>query len=352
LSGTPVRLTHALLLAAALLQLNAGGRTLSARQINRERVPAAAVSGTSGGKVVRLDPAVDAIVPPGAVLEKIADGFSLAEGPVWTRAGQLLVGDVRGNRIYSLTPGGEPMVFRDAAGYSATTPPLGILIGPNGITFDRAGHLIVCETGNRRVTSTSPDGRVTVLADRYDGKRLNSPNDVTVRSDGSIYFTDPPYGFPKQDDDPHKELPFNAVFRIHRGQVQVVTTEVAKPNGLSFSPDERLLYVTDSERNRLMRFDVASDGTAGPGIVLVDQSGEQGAGVMDGVKVDSNGNIYVAGVGGLWIVSPRGAPLARFEVSDIATNAGWGDDGSTLYVTGRAAVYRIRLTVKGARPCC
>lgn len=323
---------------------------LSGQQAGSRPLPAAA-SGTAGA-VVRLDPALDAIVPQGAALERIATGFTLAEGPVWSKAGALLFGDVRGNKIYSLVPGREPTVFRDRAGFDRSTPPLGILIGPNGITFDSEGRMIVCETGNRRVTRIDARGMVTVLADAFEGRGLNSPNDVTVKSDGSIYFTDPPYGFPKQDADPLKELPFNAVFRIRNGTLDPVTKEVAKPNGLTFSPDEKLLYVTDSDTNRLMRFEVKRDGSLGPGSVLVDQSGLKGSGVMDGLKVDSKGNIYVSGVGGLWIVTPQGKPLGRFEVPDIATNAGWGDDGRTLYVTGRSSIYRIRLTATGHRPCC
>jgi gluconolactonase len=338
------------LAGAALVTFVLGGSIVAGQQTGSKPTPSAA-SGTAGA-VVRLDPALDAIVPPGAALERIATGFTLAEGPVWTRAGALLFGDVRGNKIYSLIPGKEPTVFRDRAGFDRTTPPLGILIGPNGITFDKEGRMIVCETGNRRVTRIDSKGAVTVLAGKFEGKGLNSPNDVVVKSDGSIYFTDPPYGFPKQDADPLKELPFNAVFRIRNGKLDAVTKEVVKPNGLTFSPDEKLLYVTDSDKNRLMRFEVMRDGTLGPGSVLVDQSMEKGQGVMDGLKVDSNGNIYFSGVGGLWIATPQGKPLGRFEVPDVATNAGWGDDGKTLYVTGRSSIYRIRLNATGRRPCC
>ena len=338
------------LVGAALAAFVASAQTIAGQQTGSTAKPSAA-SGTAGA-VVRLDAAVDAIVPVGAQLERIATGFTLAEGPVWTKAGALLFGDVRGNKIYSLIPGKEPTVFRDRAGYDRDAPPLGILIGPNGITFDRDGRMIVCETGNRRVTSIDSKGAVTVLADKFEGKGLNSPNDVVVKADGSVYFTDPPYGFPKQDADPLKELPFNGVFRIRDGKLLPVSKDVAKPNGLTFSPDEKLLYVTDSDKNRLMRFEVRADGTLGAGTVLVDQSMEKGQGVMDGVKVDFNGNIYFAGVGGLWIASPQGKLLGRFEVPDVATNAGWGDDGRTLYVTGRSSIYRIRLNATGRRPCC
>jgi gluconolactonase len=297
-------------------------------------------------RIVRLDPGLDAVVPVGAAADLVYDGSGrLAEGPLWTRGGELLFSDMAANVIVRLTKGGRPSAFIPRAGYDGDPPASGPMVGSNGLTFDREGRLIVCERGNRRVTRRELNGQVTVLADRYQGIRLTRPNDVIVKRDGAIYFTD-------MCTDCTPDLPFQAVFRIRNGALDVAA-EVPYPNGLAFSPDERHLYVSSSDRNRKiwLRFRVASDGTLGDRTVFFDATATEG-GVPDGLKTDLAGNLYATGPGGVWIISPAGTALGRIELPGGAVNVAWGDDdGKTLYISGRA-IHRLRLKVGGQRPCC
>ena len=194
---------------------------------------------------------------------------------------------------------------------------------------------------------------LTVLADRYQGKRLNSPNDLVYRSDGALYFTDPPFGLPKFYDDPRKELPFSAVFLLKDGALKAVSTELLGPNGLAFSPDEKYLYVDnwDVKKKVIMRYEVRPDGTLANGIVFLDATAEPGEQAWDGLKVDQRGNVYAAGPGGVWIISPAGKHLGTIKAPELAANMAWGDeDGRTLYIAARTSVYRVRLKVAGVRP--
>jgi gluconolactonase len=307
--------------------------------------------GTS--RVVRLDPRLDALVSVDATVEKVAGGFGFVEGPVWTREGALLFSDLPANAIMKLTPGGEPVVFRQPSGYTGTeTRRPGSHIGSNGLTLDRDGRLLVAEHGDRRVTRLEPDGRVTVVAERYDGKRLNSPNDVAVRSDGSIYFTDPPYGLPQQAKDPARELPFSGIYRVADGTVQLLAQDLSFPNGLGFSPDERYLYVANSDpaRRIWMRYAVGASGSLGTGELFYDASAEQARGIPDGLTIDAAGNLFATGPGGVLIISPAGTLLGRIELPESPANAAWGDDGKTLYVTARTSVYRVRTLAGGKLP--
>jgi gluconolactonase len=300
-------------------------------------------SAQSTGGVVRLDPALDALVPADAIIEKVAGGFGFAEGPVW-RDGALFFSDIPGNTIHRLQ-GAQVSVHRTPI-YERTDYKPGFHIGSNGLTFDRQGRLIVAEHGNRRVTRLEADGRLTVLADRYEGRRLNSPNDVVVKSDGAIYFTDPPYGLPGQDKDPGKELAFSGVYRLTGATLQLLTSELTRPNGLAFSPDEKVLYVANSDPGRRiwMRYDVKADGTLGPGTVFYDLASAPERGIPDGLKVDAAGNLFGTGPAGVWIISPQGRLLGRLEPPEVPANAAWGEDGRTLFMTARTSVYRIRLT--------
>jgi gluconolactonase len=305
-------------------------------------------------RVVRLDPALDAIVPAGATIEKVADGFQFTEGPVWSRDGELLFSDIPANIIYRLTSDGERSVYRQPAGYDGPPQRPGQHIGSNGLTLDRQGRLIVAEHGNRRITRVEPGGRLTVLADRYEGKRLNSPNDLVVKSDGAIYFSDPPYGLPLADEDPAKELPYSGIFRIKDGKIDLLSTAMTRPNGMGLSPDERTLYVanSDPEERHWMRFDVRADGTLGPGSIFYDASGSDLPGFPDGLTLDAAGNLYATGPAGVWVISPDAKVLGRIEAPEQPANAAFGDDGKTLYITARRSVYRIRLNAMGLRPCC
>lgn len=318
-------------------------------------VLAAALTGPAygQGKILRADPAINQIVPPAAQIEKLAGGFGFTEGPVWRRDGSLLFSDIPNNCIHKWTPDGKVTLFRKPSGYDGTDAPPGAFIGSNGLTLDKQGRLIICEHGNGRVTRLERDGKLTVLAARYQGKRLNSPNDAVYRSDGALYFTDPPYGFVKQDDDPKKELKFNGIYRLAGGKLQLLSTELSRPNGLGFSPDEKYLYVANSDpaRKIWMRFEVKPDGTLANGKVFFDVTGRAEDGLPDGLKLDQKGNLYATGPGGVWIFSPEGKHLGTIQPPETPANCAWGDaDGRTLYLTARTGLYRIRLLIAGIRP--
>jgi gluconolactonase len=305
------------------------------------------------GEVVRIDPALDAIVPPDARVERLASGFSFVEGPVWHPDGHLLFSDPNDNTIYRWTPDGDLSVFRAKSGYSG--PDIGEYgqPGSNGLTLDREGRLTIAEHGNRRVTRIERNGVVTVLADRYEGRRLNSPNDLVYRSDGALFFTDPPFGLPKFHDDPRRELPHSGVYSLVDGRLRLVSTDLTGPNGLAFSPDERYLYVSnwDEKRKVIMRYEAHADGTLSSGRVFFDMGGAPGAEALDGLKVDRLGNVYASGPGGLWIIAPDGRHLGTIRGPELPANFAWGDaDGRTLYLTARTGLYRIRLNVPGIRP--
>ena len=315
----------------------------------------------SAGKVFRADPALDALVPPGAAIEKLAGGFTFTEGPVWVHAadvlrvplGYLLFIDIPNNVVNKWTPDGKVTVFRKPSGWHESGDPPGPFMGSNGLTLDKQGRLVLCEHGSGRVTRLEKDGKLTVLADKWEGKRLNSPNDTVFKSDGSLYFTDPPYGFAGQDDDPRNELKFNGIYRLSAGKLQLLTKEMTRPNGLAFSPDEKHLYVANSDpaRKVWMRFDVKPDGTIAGGKVFFDVTARTEEGLPDGMKVDKKGNLYCTGPGGVWIFSPAGKHLGTIQPEEVPANCAFGDnDGKTLYMTARKGLYCIRLNVEGIRP--
>jgi gluconolactonase len=306
------------------------------------------------GEVVRRDPALDRVVPPGARMEKLAGGFTFTEGPVWVRdGGYLLFSDPNDNRIYRWSPDDGLSIYRTKSGYAGVDIGRFRQPGSNGLTLDREGRLTIAEHGNRRVTRLERNGVLTVLADRHEGRRLNSPNDVVYRSDGSLYFTDPPFGLPAFHEDPGKELPYSGVFRLRDGRLEILATELTGPNGLAFSPDERYLYVGnwDPARKVVMRYEVRPDGRLGPGRVFVDMTRAPGEDAIDGIKVDQLGHVYVSGPGGVWILSPEGTHLGTLKGPEHPHNLAWGDDdGRTLYLTAQTGLYRIRLAVPGIRP--
>jgi len=305
-------------------------------------------------EIVRLDPALDDIVDPNAKIEKIAGGFQFTEGPLWVRdGGYLLFSDPNANTIYRWTPDGQVSVFRAKSGYTGVDIGEYGQPGSNGLTLDLDGRLTIDEHGNRRVTRLEKNGVLTVLADRYEGKRLNSPNDLVYRSDGTLYFTDPPFGLPKFYDDPRKELPFSGIFLLKDGHLKLLSTDLLGPNGLAFSPDEKYLYVDnwDLKKKVIMRYEVSPDGGLSNGTVFVNASPLPGEQAWDGLKVDQRGNVYGAGPGGVWIISPAGKHLGTIKAPEQPANMAWGDDdGRTLYLAARTSVYRVRLNVPGIRP--
>jgi gluconolactonase len=305
------------------------------------------------GSIERLDPALDEIVPPAAKIEKLAGGFTFTEGPVWIHEGYLLFSDIPNNVIRKWTPNGEVSVFLEKSGYEGTDAPPGAFIGSNGLTLDSEGRLVICEHGNGRVTRLEKDGTRTVLADKYQGKRLNSPNDAVFKSDGWLYFTDPPYGFVKQDEDPKKELKFNGIYRVKDKKLELLHKDMTRPNGLAFSPDEKFLYVANSDpaKKVWMKFEVTAKGQLANPQVFYDATSATEEGLPDGMKVDQKGNLYCTGPGGVWIFSPEGKHLGRIKPPEIPANCAWGDaDGKTLYMTARTGLYRIKLGVAGIRP--
>jgi gluconolactonase len=304
--------------------------------------------------VTRLDPRFDRLVPPGASLEKIVDDHGWAEGPVWVRDGSyLLFSDVVKNTIYRWKEGEGETVFLHPSGYTGSRPFTGPEPGSNGLALDQQGRLVFCQHGDRHIIRREADGRLTVLVDRFNRQRINSPNDLVFKSNGDLYFTDPPFGLPRTFDDPAKELPFQGVYRLnHEGRLTLLTKELSAPNGIAFSPDERTLYVSNADRRRLvwMAFEVNPEGTLGPGRVLYDGTGSLAGrrGTADGMKVDAQGDIFGAGPGGVYVFAPDGTMLGWFDFGGNVGNVAWGEDGSTLFIAANAAVYRVRLTTRGA----
>ncbi len=290
-------------------------------------------------------------MPKEARIEKIGGGFEFAEGPLWRPDGKLWFSDVTGNVVRSITPAGQvEILIRNSGG--GPPAPAGSFIGSNAMIADKDGFVLLCQHGARRIVRVAKDLTITPYLEKYEGKRFNSPNDLVYKSDGALYFTDPPYGLLGQDKDAAKELKFNGVYRYAAGKVQPVVKDLARPNGLAFSPDEKVLYVANSdEKHKVwMRYDVAADGSVANGRVFADVTAEKEDGLPDGMKADSLGNVYGSGPGGLWVFSPDGRHLGTIKPPDTPANCGWADDGKTLYITARTSVYRIRLAVAGEKP--
>lgn len=303
-------------------------------------------------KILRNDPALDAIVSLDAKIEKLAGGFLFTEGPVWVRdAGYLLFSDPNNNTIYRWSEEDGVSVYRTHSGYTGIDIGEYGQPGSNGLTLDALGRLTINEHGNRRVTRLEKNGQLTVLADRYQGKRLNSPNDLVYRSDGALYFTDPPFGLPKFFEDPRKELPYSGVFCLINGELKLVSKDLTGPNGLAFSPDEKYLYVDnwDEKRKVIMRYDVHPDGTLSNGQVFFDATNEPGEDAWDGMKIDVRGNLYLSGPGGLWIISPEGKHLGTIVGPEHPHNLAWGgEDHKTLYLAAQTGLYRLAVNIPGA----
>ena len=303
-------------------------------------------------KIVRIDPALDAIVSPDAKIEKLAGGFLFTEGPVWVRdGGYLLFSDPNNNVIYRWSPDEGVSIYRTHSGYSGMDIGEYGQPGSNGLTLDSQGRLTINEHGNRRVTRLEKNGQLTILADRYQGKRLNSPNDLVYRSDGALYFTDPPFGLPKFFDDPRKELPFSGVYCLINGELKLVSMDLSGPNGLAFSPDEKYLYVDnwDEKSKVILRYDVQPDGILTNKQVFFDATRVPGEDAWDGLKVDQQGNVYASGPDGLWILSPEGKHLGTILGPEHPHNLAWGgDDRKTLYLAAQTGLYRIAVNIPGA----
>jgi gluconolactonase len=328
------------------------------------QAPAASADNLTPLKMDRLDASVDTIIPAGAKLERIVTGFTWIEGPVWAD-GRLFFAEIPSNSIRTWTPGKGVSIFLQPSGYKGSAPYGGPESGSNGMTLDVRGRLTVAGHAQRdvyRLETLDPKGAITILADSYKGKKLNSPNDLVYKSDGSLYFTDPPYGLrTQQDNDPEKQLDVNGVYRIPHAlsqkpgtepapaDLQLLVSDLTRPNGIAFSPDEKYLYVNNSQPKKIwMRYTVKPDGTLTDAKLLYDATADNRPGAPDGMKVDVEGNIYSAGPGGVWIFTPEGKPLATILMPGRVANVAWaGADRKMLYITGSEGIFRVHLKIAG-----
>jgi gluconolactonase len=305
------------------------------------------------GRIERLDPRLGALLPEGVVLEKVVDGMDWTEGPLWDgRERSLLFSDVPRNTVLRWKEGSGVVPFFSPSGYTGREPFRGREPGSNGLVFDREGRLVLCQHGDRRIVRREADGRFTVLADRYEGSRLNSPNDLVFRSNGELYFTDPPFGLPGSFEDPGKELPFQGVYRLTPdGRLTALVTDLGAPNGIGFSPDEKTLYVSNAQHQNpvWMAYEVRPDGSLGPGRRFAEARAwvRPEEGVPDGLKLDRYGNVFAAGPGGVHVFTPDGTRLGRIETGVKTGNLAWGEDGSVLFIAANHWILRLRTTTRG-----
>ena len=312
------------------------------------------------GSVERLHPDFDVLVPQGATLEVIAEGFEWAEGPVWVpekSGGYLLFSDIPRNTVFKWKAGEGISTYLNPSGHSGPTPRPGAAgtdePGSNGLSLDPQGRLVLCQHGNRQVARMDapldkPAPHFIPIADRFNGKRLNSPNDLVFHNNGDLYFTDPPYGLPQRENDPGRELDYCGVYRVKPdGLITLLTTDLPRPNGIAFSPDCRTLYIANSEEQRRiwMAYQLTAEGLLGPGKVFFDATdlGTNRIGSPDGMVVDKRGNIFATGPGGVLVFNPRGERLGTLLTGQATANCTFGDDGRTLYITAHMYLLRIRL---------
>jgi gluconolactonase len=306
------------------------------------------------GEVVRLDDRLNELIALDAKIEVLGSGFEWAEGPIWVRdGGYLLFSDIPRNSIMKWTEAEGVTLFLKPSGFTGRVD-YGREPGSNGLTLDHDGRLVACEHGDRRVARLEKDGGKKTLIDSYLGKRLNSPNDLAYKSNGDLYFTDPPYGLPKNWDDPRRELDFCGVYRLAvDGKVTLLTKELTRPNGIAFSPDEKTLYIANSDPDRAvwMSYPVLADGTLGAGKVLYDatEAVRKGLpGLPDGMKVDAKGNLFAGGPGGINVITPAGSLLGRIDTKQKTANCSWGGDGSVLYMAADHYLCRIQTKTRAA----
>jgi gluconolactonase len=315
-------------------------------------VPRAITPSETNVEIERADAAIDELIPRNAKIYKLAEGFQFTEGPVWVKAGKcLLFSDPNANTMYKYTSEGKLLVFREKSGYDGVDIAEFGQPGSNGLTMDPQGRLTINQHGNRRVIRVEQNGSETVLADQFEGKRLNSPNDLVYRSDGALFFTDPPFGLPKFHKDPRKQLPFEGVFSLYQGKLRVVSKDMTGPNGIAFSPNEKYLYVGnwDEKKKVIYRYEVMPDATLHNGTIFFDMTSAPGEDAIDGMKIDERGNLYVSGPGGIWVISAQGKHLGTIIAPMHPHNLAWGDDDhQTLYLTAKTGLYRIHLNVRGA----
>jgi gluconolactonase len=307
------------------------------------------------GKIEILDDSMSDLIEPNAEIELLATGFEWSEGPLWIheeKGGYLIFSDIPKNSIMKWSPADGLSLFMKPSGFTGVAA-YSDEPGSNGLTMDHEGRIIFCEHGDRRVSRLEKAGGKKTLADSYKGRRLNSPNDAVVKSNGDIYFTDPPYGLPQGFEDPRRELDYCGVYRLSTsGELTLLTKEMTRPNGIAFSPDEKVLYVAQSDSSNpiIKAFPVKSDGTLDTGKILFEFTDfiRKYPGSPDGLKVDRNGNLFATGPGGVYVITPGGKLLGRIHTGKATANCGWGDDGSVLYITADDTLCCIKTKTKGA----
>ncbi|QDT83370.1 SMP-30/gluconolactonase/LRE family protein [Gimesia chilikensis] len=306
------------------------------------------------GEVIRIDPRLDQLIDKDAKIEVLSSGFDWSEGPVWVgdaKDGYLLFSDIPRNSVMKWKEGTGASLFMKPSGYTGVAP-YGGEPGCNGLILDPQGRLVSCEHGDRRISVLTKEGGKRTMVDNYMGKRLNSPNDGTFKSNGDFYFTDPPYGLPDRYNDPRRELDFCGVYRLATdGSLTLLTKEMTRPNGIAFSPDEKTLYVAQSDPEAALwkAFPVNKDGTLGQSKVFCDVTENVGKlpGLPDGLKTDLKGNVFATGPGGCYIFSPEGDLLGRISTGERTANCAWGNDGSVLYLTADTYLVRIQTRTRG-----
>ncbi len=308
--------------------------------------PAATVAAP---KIERLDPALDALIDGNTPIEQVATGFSFTEGPVWHK-GKLWFSDVTGDKLRTVDASGKVEVVLDNSG-GLPNPPKGANIGSNGLVPDKDGSILMAQMGARRIARLDAQGKVTAVVADYEGKRLNSPNDLVVAPDGAIWFTDPPFGlFNGMDKDPAKEIAYSGVFRYANGKLTAAITDLPLPNGIALSPDGKTLYVSNyGEPGSIYAYALGANGALSAKRTVIDFP-RDGRGGADGMKIDSKGNIWTTGPGGLWILTPQGKVLGRIRMPAQTANLAFGDDGKSVYITSSASVYRVKIKVPGLMP--
>jgi gluconolactonase len=308
------------------------------------------------GSIERKSPKMDELIPKDAKIEVLAAGYKWTEGPVWDKKGGfLLFSDIPNNRVVKWSAKGGTSDFLKPAGYTGKDDFKGAEPGSNGLAFEKDGHLVLCQHGDRRIARLGKDGKFTTVVDKYMGKRFNSPNDLVFAKNGDLYFTDPPYGLPGQMKDPAKELDFQGVYRLNaKGELTLLTKEMTRPNGIGLSPDEKTLYVANSDPALAIwrAFPIKADGTLGPGKTIHDATKDVAAtggmkGLPDGLKVDAKGNIFATAVNGIYVFAPDFTLLGRIVTNDKTANCGWGDDGTVLYLCTNDKLTRVKTSTKG-----
>ncbi len=306
------------------------------------------------GSIEVLDPAFEPLLAPGAAIEVLGEGMSWSEGPVWLKnGGYLLCSDIPPNRTMRWDPWNGLQLFREGIGYTGQTPFTGKEPGTNGLAVDREGCVVACCHGDRCLKRIEHDGSLTVLVDRFEGQRLNSPNDLIYHSNGNLYFTDPPYGLPQGENDSGREIGWFGVYCLAAdGKVTLLTKEFLRPNGIAFSPDEKTLYVSQSGSvfPHWRAFPVNRDGTLGEGRVFYDPAAwvqEKRPGSPDGMTVDAQGHVWATGPGGIYCFTPAGQPIGRLNTGERTANCTFGEDGYSLFICAHSYLCRIRTTVTG-----